>query len=104
MKKTILNCTCLTVLIFALVGCSSKSDKMVGRWSWDDGSRTEYLENGTFASSEGWSGKWTIDGDILTINGPFGVNASFQILELTATRAKLRTLGSDKELVGTRQK
>ena len=103
MKRTKLSFACLTVLIFALVGCSSKSDKMVGRWSWDDGSSSEYLENGTFASTEGWSGKWAIDGDTLTINAPL-FNLSFQILELTATRVKLRTLGSDKELVGTRQK
>ena len=87
-----------------LTACSSKTDRMVGEWSWNDGSNTEYLSDGTFASSQGWSGKWAVKDNVLTINAPLGINVSFEIEEVTGSTVKLRQLGNNKELVGTRRK
>ena len=61
------------------------------------------LSDGTFASSEGWSGKWAVKDDVLTISGPLGINVSFKIEEVTGGTVKLQQLGNNKELIGTRK-
>ncbi len=80
-------------IMLLLLNCS-KSDKIVGKWRWQDGSVSQYLENGVVVA-EGWNGKYRIDKNILTIDaqpGFLGATAVYEIVELTSKKLVLKKL------------
>ena len=57
-------------LLFVLTACSSKKDKLIGTWKMSAGMSLTFNEDGTCAlsaGSESQSGKYTVDGDNLSI-------------------------------------
>ena len=85
----------LACLSFMCLFSCSKTDRMVGKWQWENGGTSHFLENGTYVSSEGWTGSWEITRNHLTIKA-FGYTWAYEVQELSHNKLVLKDLAKDK--------
>lgn len=98
----------LTVaLVATLVGCSSSTSKIVGRWTKTEGRGFSYLEffsDGTYTSDHvNYEGNYSIDGDRLKLSGIL-VEAKTYTFEIKGDTLSLYTGSESDSLIAVYEK
>lgn len=97
----------LTALFcFLLVtACADTSAKIVGRWQFDNGQISEFMNDGTVATvvrGSTYMGTWKLEGDNLTLVSPGDEDTVFRVIEVTQESIKVETVPRGRVLTGVR--
>lgn len=97
----------LTALLCLLLvtACADTSAKIEGRWRFDNGQITEFMNDGTMTTAVRRStsrGTWKLEGDRLTMVSPGDEDAVFRVVEVTDESLKLETDPQGRVLTGVR--
>lgn len=97
----------LTALIclLLLTACAEGPATIVGRWQFDNGQMSEFMNDGTMATvvrESTYKGTWKLEGDSLTVASPGDEDTVFRVIEITKEAIKLETVPQGRVLTGVR--
>lgn len=90
----------MIVPILSLFSCADSND-ICGTWRWEDGTTSQYLENGTQIGQRGLVMNWEINDRYLTIKNNY-YTLVYEILELSDKRIVLKDMASGKKHFGVK--
>lgn len=97
----------LTALLCLLLvtACADAPAKIVGRWQFDNGQISEFMNDGTLATvvrGSTYMGTWKLEGNTLTLATPGDEDAVLRVVELTEESIRLETVPHGHVLTGLR--
>jgi hypothetical protein len=102
--QRLLALTALLCLVM-VTACADTSAKIAGRWQFDNGQITEFLNDGTVTTvvrGSTYRGTWKLEGDRLTMVSPGDEDAVFRVVEVTDESIKMETDPQGRVLTGVR--
>jgi hypothetical protein len=91
--------------LLLLTACADPAEQVIGRWQFDNGQISEFMNDGTVATvvrGSTYLGTWRLEGDNLTLVTPGDEDTVFRLLEVTEESIRVETVPRGRVLTGVR--